>query len=36
MPAFGGSISPTAVWSLVTYLKSLPAPADMPTESFEN
>jgi cytochrome c oxidase cbb3-type subunit 3 len=36
MPAFGGAISPTAVWSLVAYLKSLPLPADVPTESFEN
>jgi cytochrome c oxidase cbb3-type subunit 3 len=35
MPAFGGAISPTAVWSLVTYLKSLPAPAVVPTESWE-
>jgi len=35
MPAFGGTISPTAVWSLVTYLKSLPPPADVPTESWE-
>jgi mono/diheme cytochrome c family protein len=35
MPAFGGSISPTAVWSLVAYLKSLPPPADVPTESWE-
>jgi cytochrome c oxidase cbb3-type subunit 3 len=35
MPAFGGTISPTAVWSLVTYLKSLPPPTDVPTESWE-
>jgi cytochrome c oxidase cbb3-type subunit 3 len=35
MPAFGGTISAPAVWSLVTYLKSLPPPADMPTESWE-
>ena len=35
MPAFGGALSPTAIWSLVTYLKSLPAPVDVPTESWE-
>jgi cytochrome c oxidase cbb3-type subunit 3 len=35
MPAFGGAISATAVWSLVNYLKSLPLPADVPTESWE-
>jgi cytochrome c oxidase cbb3-type subunit III len=35
MPAFGGTMSPTAVWSLVTYLKSLPPPANVPTESWE-
>jgi len=35
MPAFGGTISPAAIWSLVTYLKSLPHPADVPTESWE-
>jgi cytochrome c oxidase cbb3-type subunit 3 len=35
MPAFGGTISPTAIWSLVTYLKSLPTPQDVPTESWE-
>jgi cytochrome c oxidase cbb3-type subunit 3 len=35
MPAFGGALGPEGVWTLVTYLKSLPAPADEPTESFE-
>ena len=35
MPAFGGTISPTAIWSIVTYLKSLRAPPDVPTESWE-
>lgn len=35
MPAFGGTISPTAIWSIVTYLKSLPPPPDVPTESWE-
>lgn len=35
MPAFGGTISPTAIWSLVAYLKSLPPPTNVPTESWE-
>jgi cytochrome c oxidase cbb3-type subunit III len=35
MPAFGGAIGTTAVWNLVTYLKSLQPPATVPTESFE-
>lgn len=36
MPAFGGTIGEAAVWNLVTYLKSLPAPANVPTESWED
>lgn len=35
MPAFGGALGPEGVWTLVTYLRSLPPPADMPTESWE-
>jgi cytochrome c oxidase cbb3-type subunit 3 len=35
MPAFGGAIGADAVWTLVTYLRSLPAPPDVPTESWE-
>ena len=35
MPAFGGALGPEGVWTLVTYLKSLPVPANEPTESFE-
>lgn len=34
MPAFGGVLGARGVWILVTYLRSLPAPADMPTESW--
>jgi mono/diheme cytochrome c family protein len=34
MPAFGGVLGTEAVWTLVTYLRSLPAPADVPTESW--
>ncbi|HUY83603.1 MAG TPA: c-type cytochrome [Steroidobacteraceae bacterium] len=34
MPAFGGMLGAQAVWVLVTYLKSLPPPTDMPTERF--
>lgn len=35
MPAFGGALGPEGVWTLVTYLKSLPPPANEPTESWE-
>jgi cytochrome c oxidase cbb3-type subunit 3 len=34
MPAFGGLLSSDLTWKLVTYLKSLPAPRDLPTESW--
>jgi cytochrome c oxidase cbb3-type subunit 3 len=36
MPAYGGLLlSPDAVWKLVTYLQSLPPPADVPTEAWK-
>jgi cytochrome c oxidase cbb3-type subunit 3 len=34
MPAFGGVLGTEGVWTLVTYLHSLPPPADVPTESW--
>ena len=34
MPAFGGVLGTEGVWTLITYLRSLPAPADVPTESW--
>ena len=34
MPAFGGVLGAQGVWVLVTYLRSLPPPADQPTERF--
>jgi mono/diheme cytochrome c family protein len=34
MPAFGGVLGTEGVWTLVTYLRSLPAPAEVPTESW--
>jgi len=34
MPAYGGILPPAAVWKLVTYLRSLPVPDDVPTESW--
>jgi mono/diheme cytochrome c family protein len=34
MPAFGGVLGTEGVWTIVTYLRSLPAPADVPTESW--
>ena len=35
MPAFGGKLGNDAVWTLVTYLKSLSVPANIATESWE-
>lgn len=35
MPAFGGALGPEGVWTLITYLRTLPPPTDMPTESWE-
>ena len=35
MPAFGGALGADGVWTLVTYIRSLPVPVDVPTESFE-
>jgi len=35
MPAFGGALGADGVWTLVTYLRSLPLPPDLPTESWE-
>ena len=34
MPAFGGMLAPELIWKLVTYLKSLPPPAAVPTQSW--
>lgn len=34
MPAFGGTLQPAMIWRLVAYIKSLPAPKDVPTESW--
>lgn len=34
MPAFGGALGSEGVWTLVTYLRSLPVPPDVPTESW--
>ncbi len=35
MPAFGGALGSEGVWSLVTYIRSLPVPGVLPTESWE-
>jgi cytochrome c oxidase cbb3-type subunit III len=35
MPAFGGALGVDGVWTLVTYIRSLPPPKDLPTESWE-
>lgn len=34
MPAFGGILEKPIVWKLVTYLKSLPVPAAVPTQAW--
>jgi len=36
MPAFGAVLGSEGVWTLVTYLRSLSAPPDAPTESWQN
>ena len=36
MPAFGGALGAEGVWTLVTYLRSLKVPEDVPTESWES
>ena len=35
MPAFGGALGVEGVWTLVTYIRSLPLPANVPTESWQ-
>ena len=35
MPAFGGALGVEGVWTLVTYLQSLPVPSALATESWE-
>ncbi len=35
MPAFGGIMPAAGIWKLVTYLQSLEAPNDVPTESWK-
>lgn len=34
MPAFGGLLPADGIWQIVSYLRSLPAPKDVPTESW--
>lgn len=34
MPAFGGVLQEPIIWKLVTYLKSLPVPAAVPTQAW--
>jgi cytochrome c oxidase cbb3-type subunit III len=36
MPAFGGKLGTDGVWTLVTYIKALPVPPDIATESWAN
>jgi cytochrome c oxidase cbb3-type subunit 3 len=34
MPAFGGMLQEPIIWKLVTYIRSLPVPAAVPTQSW--
>ena len=34
MPAYGGLLSPQLIWKLVTYVRSLPLPKAVPTQSW--
>jgi cytochrome c oxidase cbb3-type subunit 3 len=34
MPAFGGALGADGVWTLVTYLRSLPPPPNLPTQAY--
>ena len=36
MPAFGGALTQEAIWTIVSYLKSLPKPATVPTQSWDS
>jgi cytochrome c oxidase cbb3-type subunit III len=35
MPAYGGVLSPGAIWKVVTYLQAQPVPKDVPTERWK-
>lgn len=35
MPAFGGALGVDGVWTIVTYIRSLPVPPNVPTESWQ-
>lgn len=34
MPAYGGIMSPGAIWKVVAYIRAQPVPANVPTESW--
>lgn len=35
MPAYGGILSPSAIWKIVTYLEAQPVPSTVPTEEWK-
>ena len=35
MPAYGGILSPSAIWKIVSYIRAQPIPVTVPTESFK-
>jgi cytochrome c oxidase cbb3-type subunit III len=34
MPAYGGVLSPDAIWRIITYLRAQPVPTNVPTQSW--
>lgn len=34
MPAYGGILEPAVIWKLVTYIRSLPLPKSVPTQTW--
>lgn len=35
MPAYGGIMSPGAIWKVISYIRAQPLPVTVPTESFK-
>jgi cytochrome c oxidase cbb3-type subunit III len=35
MPAYGGIMSPGAIWKVISYIRAQPVPVTVPTESFK-
>jgi cytochrome c oxidase cbb3-type subunit 3 len=35
MPAYGGILSPSAIWKIISYIRAQPKPVTVPTETFK-